>query len=277
MKYTEVMTKQADVGATLNALLDKGKGALSSLAPGELGWGAVGAGGGAMLGYTLARLLHRKPGTKTKLLYALLGAAAGGAGSHYALQSLPSSSGNGSKLDEIRESAGSDKPEPIPAEDVPTGDGNILPWRPRTTALTAAGIGAVRGATRGTRKGSLLAPNVYEAWRHRSNNDLETLQDRLNSTYTDELARRSKLQQLGNRIKGYDASVDVDGRIALKDSGYNMARGLSNAAAGALIHGAVAGGLHAGVNALTRRFSQDIDAQNAAATREQLIRNLTGK
>lgn len=277
MKYSEVMTKQADAMSTLNELLDKGKGALSQLAPGELGWGAVGAGGGAMLGYTLARLLHRKPGAKTKLLYSLLGAAAGGAGSHYALKALPASSGAGSKLDEIRDSAGSNAPEPIPSTDIPSGDGNILPWRPRTTALAAAGVGAVRGATRGTRKGSLLAPNVYEAWRHRTKNDLETLQDRLNSTYTDELARRSRLQQLGNRIKGYDAAVDVDGRIALKDSGYNMARGLSNAAAGALMHGALAGGLHAGINALTRRFSQDIDAQNAAATRDQLIRNLTGK
>ena len=47
MKYSEVMTKQADAMSALNELLDKGKGALAKLAPGELGWGAVGAGGGA--------------------------------------------------------------------------------------------------------------------------------------------------------------------------------------------------------------------------------------
>lgn len=277
MKYSEVMTKQADAMSALNGLLDKGKGVLAQLAPGELGWGAVGAGGGAMLGYTLARLLHRKPGAKTKLLYALLGAAAGGAGSHYALKALPASSGNGSKLDEIRDSAVNNVPEPIPSTDIPSGDGNMLPWRPRTSALAAAGVGAVRGAMRGTRKDSLLAPNVYEAVRHRLKTDLETLQDRMNSTYTTEAARRARLQELGNRFRGYDASVDVDGRIALKDNGYNVVRGLSNAAAGALMHGALAGGLHAGANMLARKFSQDIDAQNAAATREQLIRNLTGK
>ena len=278
MNYTEVMTKQADVMATLNELLDKGKGALSSIAPGELGWGVVGAGGGAMLGYTLARLLHRKPSAKTKLLYALLGAAAGGIGSHYALKSMPSTSGDGSKLDEIRDSASSSSPEPIPQEDRP-GTSGIIPWKTRYSALGAGAIGLVRGAgtnTAGGGKEGLLTPDLYQRIRRRYGIDRTHLQNKMRSdpNYQLDIDKKNWLNSVNNKFWGYDAGQDARGNITLTEPKTDSLRTATNAAAGAAAHALAAAALHGGINWATKHISQDIDAANAAATRDQLIRNL---
>lgn len=270
------MTKRADLMQTLNEWLDKGKDAVANIAPGEWGWGAVGASGGAMLGYTLSRLLHRKPNMKTKLLYALLGAAAGGAGSHYLLKNMPSSSGKGSKLEEIRDSATNGIPEPIDEADVPKrGKPGLL--RPRNTAAAAAILGAYRGARLGNEKGKAFNFNVYETWRHQKGRDLKTLQDQLNRTYANEAARQSHIAGLNNRINGYDARMDALGKIRLEDNGLNWLRGTTNAASNALIHGGTVWLGHTLLNAGLRRLTQDIDASNAAASRDQLIKNLIGE
>ena len=279
MKYTEVMTKQADVMGTLNGLLDKGKGALSNIAPGELGWGAVGAGGGAMLGYTLARLLHRKPSAKTKLLYALLGAAAGGIGSHYALKNMSSTSGDGSKLDEIRNSASSNAPEPIPPEDRP-GKGGIIPWKARYSALGAGTLGLFRGAKTNTAavggKEGLLTPDLYQRIRRKFGIDRTHLENMMRSdpNYQLDSDKKSWLNAVNNKFWGYDASQDARGRITLTEPKTDALRTTTNAVAGAAAHALAAAALHGGINWATKHISQDIDATNAAATRDQLIRNL---
>lgn len=284
------MQKQADFMESLNGLLDKGKGALSQLAPGELGWGAVGAGGGAMLGYALSRLLHRKPNARTKLLYALLGAAGGATGSHYLLKNLPAANGEGSKLDEIRDSAATGKPDPVDPADLPSS--NKPGWiRPRNSALAAALVGAYRGGRLGGAKGGLLNPNAYETYRKLTGTDMATLERRLrardiNDLRTDlrlsagtpaEDVNKAWLRSVGNRFGGYGATTDVNGRITLADDLPNAKRMAANAVAGAAIHGGAALGAHALLNAAMRSWSQDIDASNAAVTRDQLIRKLQGK
>lgn len=279
MKYSEVMTKQADAMSALNELLDKGKGALSNIAPGELGWGAVGAGGGAMLGYTLARLLHRKPSAKTKLLYALLGAAAGGIGSHYALKNMSSTSGDGSKLDEIRNSASSSVPEPIPPEDRP-GKGGIIPWKARYSALGAGTLGLFRGAGANVNavggKEGLLTPDLYHHIRRMYGIDREHLQNALRNEPKYQTARQKQawLASVNNKFWGYDASQDARGRLTLSEPKTDSLRTATNAVAGAAAHALAAAALHGGINWATKHISQDIDATNAAATRDQLIRNL---
>lgn len=281
MKFTEAMTKLADGYADqLNKMLESGSDALSHVSPGELGWGAVGAGGGAMMGYALSRLLHRKPSKRVKLLYSLLGAAAGGAGSQYLLANMPGSEGfNGSKRDEMRLIADNPGPDPIKDEHLPVvGDGNYLPWKPRTSALAAALVGAYRGSRLGANAGGLLNPNVYETVRHSMRRDLNTLQSNLRSrpSLSTMAQRRAWLSAVGNRFGGYDATLDSAGQIKLTDSGHDVARGASNAAAAALLHAAAAYGAHKGVNALVDRFSQNIDAGNAGASKEKLLRSMAG-
>ena len=72
----------------------------------------LGGGGGALLGWTLARLLHRKPSLRTKLLYSVLGAAGGVGGSHYLMTHMKDSQGltpaeHMQKAQKITESGGS--------------------------------------------------------------------------------------------------------------------------------------------------------------------------
>ena len=63
---------------------------MNRISGGEALWDLAGAAGGAGLGYLLARVIHDKPSVRTRLLYSLVGAGAGGAGTHIALGSLSS-------------------------------------------------------------------------------------------------------------------------------------------------------------------------------------------
>jgi len=58
----------------------RGRDALKGVSVGELGRLGAGAALGGGTGYLLSKLLHKDPSTKIKLLYSLLGAAAGGGG-----------------------------------------------------------------------------------------------------------------------------------------------------------------------------------------------------
>jgi hypothetical protein len=90
MTYAEWMKKQAEGSPTETPQQSAAKRPLSS---GEIGWGVLGGSGGALLGWTLARLLHRKPSLRTKLLYSVLGAAGGVGGSHYLMTHMKDSQG----------------------------------------------------------------------------------------------------------------------------------------------------------------------------------------
>lgn len=90
MTFAEWMKKQAEGTPSETPQQPAAKRPLSS---GEIGWGVLGGGGGALLGWTLARLLHRKPSLRTKLLYSVLGAAGGVGGSRYLLTHMKDSQG----------------------------------------------------------------------------------------------------------------------------------------------------------------------------------------
>ena len=83
------LTKTADFREKLQKALQKAKNsagkALDNATTGEYVLDALGAAGGAGLGYLLSRVVHDKPSTRQRLLYSLLGAGAGAAGTHYSL------------------------------------------------------------------------------------------------------------------------------------------------------------------------------------------------
>ena len=80
MTYAEWMKKQAEGD---QAAAQAPAETRHPLTGGEIGWNVLGGSGGALLGWTLARLLHRKPSLRTKLLYSVLGAAGGVGGANY--------------------------------------------------------------------------------------------------------------------------------------------------------------------------------------------------
>ena len=83
------LTKTADFREKLQKALQKAKNnagkALDSATTGEYVLDAAGAAGGAGIGYLLSRVIHDKPSARQRLLYSLLGAGAGAAGTHYSL------------------------------------------------------------------------------------------------------------------------------------------------------------------------------------------------
>lgn len=89
------LTKTADFREKLQKALQKAKNsagkALDRATTGEYVLDAMGAAGGAGLGYLLSRVVHDKPSTRQRLLYSLLGAGAGAAGTHYSLGATQSS------------------------------------------------------------------------------------------------------------------------------------------------------------------------------------------
>lgn len=62
--------------------------ARKKLSPGEIGISALGGLGGGALGYLLSKAVHRAPSKGTRLLYTLLGAAAGAGGAEYGLRNV---------------------------------------------------------------------------------------------------------------------------------------------------------------------------------------------
>ena len=81
---------------------------MNRISGGEALWDLAGAAGGAGLGYLLARVIHDKPSVRTRLLYSLVGAGAGGAGTHIALGSLSSDVPGLSVRDRLRLQASPD-------------------------------------------------------------------------------------------------------------------------------------------------------------------------
>lgn len=81
---------------------------MNRISGGEALWDLAGAAGGAGLGYLLARVIHDKPSVRTRLLYSLVGASAGGAGTHIALGSLSSDVPGLSVRDRLRLQASPD-------------------------------------------------------------------------------------------------------------------------------------------------------------------------
>lgn len=81
---------------------------MNRISGGEALWDLAGAAGGAGLGYLLARVIHDKPSVRTRLLYSLIGAGAGGAGTHIALGSLSSDVPGLSVRDRLRLQASPD-------------------------------------------------------------------------------------------------------------------------------------------------------------------------
>lgn len=116
MNYKTAIYKLAATGNDLredlaNLITEAKKRAgkrMNRISGGEALWDLAGAAGGAGLGYLLARVIHDKPSVKTRLLYSLVGAGAGGAGTHIALGSLSSDVPGLSVRDRLRLQASPD-------------------------------------------------------------------------------------------------------------------------------------------------------------------------
>lgn len=116
MNYKTAIYKSAatvnDLSEDLaNLITEAKKGAgkhMNRISGGEALWDLAGAAGGAGLGYLLARVIHDKPSVRTRLLYSLVGAGAGGAGTHIALGSLSSDVPGLSVRDRLRLQASPD-------------------------------------------------------------------------------------------------------------------------------------------------------------------------
>lgn len=116
MSYKTAIYKSAatvnDLSEDLaNLITEAKKGAgkhMNRISGGEVLWDLAGAAGGAGLGYLLARVIHDKPSVRTRLLYSLVGAGAGGAGTHIALGSLSSDVPGLSVRDRLRLQASPD-------------------------------------------------------------------------------------------------------------------------------------------------------------------------
>lgn len=116
MNYKTAIYKLAATGNDLsedltNLITEAKKRAgkrMNRISGGEALWDIAGAAGGAGLGYLLARVIHDKPSVRTRLLYSLVGAGAGGAGTHIALGSLSSDVPGLSVRDRLRLQASPD-------------------------------------------------------------------------------------------------------------------------------------------------------------------------
>lgn len=116
MNYKTAIYKLAATGNDLsedlaNLITEAKKRAgkrMNRISGGEALWDLAGAAGGAGLGYLLARVIHDKPSVRTRLLYSLVGAGAGGAGTHIALGSLSSDVPGLSVRDRLRLQASPD-------------------------------------------------------------------------------------------------------------------------------------------------------------------------
>lgn len=116
MNYKTAIYKLAATGNDLsedlaNLITEAKKKAgkrMNRISGGEALWDLAGAAGGAGLGYLLARVIHDKPSVRTRLLYSLVGAGAGGAGTHIALGSLSSDVPGLSVRDRLRLQASPD-------------------------------------------------------------------------------------------------------------------------------------------------------------------------
>lgn len=273
MNYKEVLTKKADAYTdALNEAKTNSPEMLEKMSPGEIGWGLAGAGGGAAIGYMLSKLLHRKPSTRQKLLYALLGAAAGGGGSQLLLSRMPGSDGfGGSKRDEMRiNNAMPTEParttEPAPA------DNSIKPkWlTARNVGLASSLVGAYRGSQLGASKGGLLNPNMYEYIQRLRHMDKDTLESRLNGAIQGRRIPKHTVLTAG-RHHGFTVQDAGGNSIRLLDNGTNLTRGLVNGVAGATLHGLAGYGAGKAVEALVDKYSQNIDAGNAAVSKAELL------
>lgn len=116
MNYKTAIYKLAATGNDLsedlaNLITEAKKRAgkrMNRISGGEALWDLAGAAGGAGLGYLLARVIHDQPSVRTRLLYSLVGAGAGGAGTHIALGSLSSDVPGLSVRDRLRLQASPD-------------------------------------------------------------------------------------------------------------------------------------------------------------------------
>lgn len=273
----------------LNQLKDtkEGQDALTRLSPGEIGWGVAGAAGGGALGYLLSRLVHRKASARTKLLYTMLGALAGGGGSQYLLAHMKGSDGfNGTKKEEMRLSGLSASPS-ANTEDIKTDSkgepkpGNFV-WHPGVTA----GLGAVGGFVRGAKLGdkrSLVnaltgAPNVYEWYQDRRVGRREDTERTMKAWLRN---NRNQMQQgrpfeNGAEYRGrwtitHDGSNPTTLKLVPIQHDTNYVRDAVNGTTAALTHGTAAYLLHLGANALNNHYGFS-DPNRAYVTKEDIIR-----
>lgn len=270
MKYKDVLIKVADAYTdALNDAKANSPSKLDGISPGEIGWGLAGAGGGAAIGYMLSQLLHRKPSTRQKLLYSLLGAAAGGAGSQYALAHLPGTDGfDGSKRDEMRISNSMDSEPSRAPEPGPSASGKPAWLTARNVGLASALVGAARGARLGSHRGSLGAFNAYEELLYRLHRDRATLESQLNGGIQAAPPSINKSTVLNaGRWHGYTVEDAGGQTLRLLDPERNLLRGSVNA----LLNGALHGAAGYGIGKLVDKYSQNIDAGNAAVSKDELL------
>lgn len=141
---------------------EEGKAALGKLSPGEIGYGVAGAALGGSAGWLLSKILHRAPSTKLKLLYTLLGAAAGAGGTEYALSNISAGDGFDGTLKERLRLEPSFR-EALKVDVVPKGDGSgenklvprtYLDWE---RFKQSSGRGGMYGAGAGLLSAGILA------------------------------------------------------------------------------------------------------------------------
>lgn len=153
------MTEYAKI---LNLVKDtrKGREHLQKVSPGEIGWGLTGAGVGGAAGYAGSKML---PGVSSRgrLIYSLLGALSGTAGSQLLLNSMPGEYGfKGTLADELRLAPLTKVPSSFSSEvkaetsgeskgPVPANSSDLWAAATGWPALVGAGVGAGTGAIRG--------------------------------------------------------------------------------------------------------------------------------
>lgn len=285
------MNKKADGDAYADMLnqvkgTKEGQEALGRISPGEIGWGLAGAAGGGALGYLMSRLVHRKASARTKMLYTLLGALAGGGGSQYLLANMKGSNGfNGTKRDEMRLSGLSVMPT-VNTEDVktdskgnPKADNSAL--APFVTAAAAGTLGAVRGARLGDKRhlGSLLtgAPNVYE-WamdrRYGKREDMEKMLQRYLARHPREMGPRGLFangKQWRRWTVTHDQTSPYSAKLVPIKHEHNYARDAANMSAAALLHGAAGYGGHMAYRWLANKHGFS-DPDRAYVTKEDILK-----
>lgn len=142
----------------------KAQEALNTMAPGEFGWGLLGAGLGAGGGYLVSRWLRRNGTKRQRAMDMILGALLGGGGTMLLLNTLPGSHGlTQAEMLRARKLYEQEKGSTAAGAtmDVKSSDSAPPEWQQNAKAgikTTGGALGALVGGLKGAKIGDALLP-----------------------------------------------------------------------------------------------------------------------